>query len=391
MDTFHLNDARQSLVSHTTEGQRHEAVVRIVSPDPSSPQSIELLQQADRDKLLSKSRFIDPADPDIVARSLEWTKDCQTPREKVAALAKNVATYLRESEAIVETLSGPEVLQCRKGKCSEYAILFASLARAQNIPTRIVLGDRMVGGKWIGHMWNEVFIDEEANSNADQRKGRWVTIDATTNEVGSAFALLKFTHSDSVLGTQSVRWGLTDSLELSIVNFSMKPEAGSEAWQTGLVDHTYTSGEFDFRVSAPDKDWKFTPTLKAGQLEMRLHVPDDDRVLLHCVAFSLPLAIDATTIITARNARFQLTYSNYTTLANDAVELSGHSWRLLQFTRDMSPEGKKAFPEGNRIKTTEYAICRGNVGYLINLIAEESVHDKYVNDLEKIVKSVVFK
>ena len=42
---------------------------------------------------------------------------------------------------IPETLSGPEVLQCRNGKCSEFSTLFASLARSLGIPTRIVLGD----------------------------------------------------------------------------------------------------------------------------------------------------------------------------------------------------------------------------------------------------------
>jgi hypothetical protein len=392
LNRLHLIDGRQTLVSHKAEGQQHEAVVRIVNPDSSSPQSVEQLTQDEREKLLGKTRFIDPKDDEIVAKSIEWTKDCLTTREIVAALTENVSTYLRGSEAIAETLSGPEVLKCRKGKCSEYAILLASLARSQKIPTRIVLGDRMVSGQWIGHMWNEVFIDEdEANADTAQRPGRWITVDATTNEIGSAPGLLKFTHSDSVYGTQQGRWDLTDSLELSIVTYSMKPDISPEAWQTGIEENTYTSGEFGFRISAPGNDWKLVPKLKAGLLEMRLHVPDDDRVLLHCVAFSLPVAVDTTTIMTARSTRFQLTYKNYESLADEAVDLSGNSWQLLQFRRDMGPEGKKAFPDGNLIKTTEYAICRGNVGYLINLIAEESIHDKYADRLEEVVKSVVFK
>ena len=95
---------------------------------------------------------------------------------------------------IAETLSGPEVLQTKQGKCSEHATLLASLTRSLGIPTRIVLGMRMLGGRWIGHMWNEVYV------------GRWITVDTTVDEVGDSMQLVKLVHSDTVLGTQSARW-----------------------------------------------------------------------------------------------------------------------------------------------------------------------------------------
>ena len=149
-DGLHLSDARQALVSHRAEGSQHEAVVRIARPEPSAPPAVDVLPRNDREALLGKTRFIDPADPDIVSKAAEWTKDAKTQLDTVTALAENVFQHLRGGELIAETLSGPEVLKCRKGKCSEYAVLFASLARARNIPTRIVLGDRMVGGSGSG-------------------------------------------------------------------------------------------------------------------------------------------------------------------------------------------------------------------------------------------------
>jgi len=388
LDRLYLSDARQVVVSHWVKGNQHEALVRIARLDPTAPQVVEVLRKEDRQKLIGKTRFIDPTDSDIVSTAKEWTKDCRTPRESVDALTKKVFEHLRGGELIAETLSGPEVLKCRKGKCSEYAVLFASLARSRNIPTRIVLGDRMIGSKWIGHMWNEAFIEE---GSADQRTGRWVTVDATTQEVGFAPALLKFTHSDSVFGTQSLRWELTDSLEISITKYALHPENPLGAWKTGIVDNTYTSAEFGFRVSIPNKDWKFAPDLKAGQLVMRLHVPGDDRVQIHCVAFSLPVPLDAKTMITIRNTRFRTSYKDYKVLADKAEALGGRDWQVLQFSRAMGPEAIKLFPDGKLMKTTEYAFHQGNVGYLINLIAEEAAHDKHKDRLLEIVKSVIFK
>ena len=70
-------------------------------------------------------------------------------------------------------------------------------------------------------MWNEVFVEEgQSNRGAEQRTDRWIAVDATAQEVGFAPALLRPTHGASVDGTQAVRWGLTDSLELSITHWT---------------------------------------------------------------------------------------------------------------------------------------------------------------------------
>ena len=51
----------------------------------------------------------------------------------------------------------------------------------------------------------------------------------------------------------------------------------------------------------------------------------------------------------------------------------------------------KQHSDSKPMKTTEYAFHRGSVAYLINLIAEESAHDKYQDQLQAILKSMVFK
>ena len=392
LNRLQLNDGRQELVSHKVEGVQHEAVVRIANPNSASPRTAEALEQKDRESLLRKTQYIDPTDSAVLTAASVWTKDCRTPEEIIDALSRNVFEHLQGGEAIAETLTAPEVLQCKKGKCTEYAILFASLARSKDLPTRIVLGDRMINGQWIGHMWNEVFVAEETgDSNSNRQTGRWITVDATTKEIGFAPALLKLTHSDTVLGTQPIRWELADSLHISVESFKSKEADPSENWESGVSDKTYTNAEFGFRVSSPNENWKMTPTVKAGVVEMRLHVPGEDRAMIHCVAVSLPIPFEAKAMIAIRNTKFMATYKEYAVLSNNVEVINEREWQKLQFTRAMGPKESLKFSESKSMKTTEFAFCKGNVLFLVNLIAGDAVHDKHINELQEIMKSLVFR
>jgi transglutaminase-like putative cysteine protease len=72
------------------------------------------------------------------------------------------------------TLSIPSALDVwkrRAGDCNEHSVLFAALARAVGIPTRVVAGLLYSDGRFFYHAWNEVYL------------GRWVTVDALLNQV----------------------------------------------------------------------------------------------------------------------------------------------------------------------------------------------------------------
>ena len=81
-----------------------------------------------------------------LARQTEAEREAQRQWELEAAraLSKAIAQQLQGGSLIAETHSGPEVLQCREGKCSEHATLLASMARSLGSPTRVVLGLRLV-------------------------------------------------------------------------------------------------------------------------------------------------------------------------------------------------------------------------------------------------------
>ena len=72
------------------------------------------------------------------------------------------------------TLSIPnalEVYKRRAGDCNEHSVLFAALARAAGIPTRIVTGLLYTEGRFFYHAWNEIYA------------GEWVAVDPLLNQV----------------------------------------------------------------------------------------------------------------------------------------------------------------------------------------------------------------
>ena len=72
------------------------------------------------------------------------------------------------------TLSVPNALTVytqRAGDCNEHSVLFAALARAAGIPTRITSGLLYTKGRFFYHAWNEVDV------------GEWVAVDPLLNQV----------------------------------------------------------------------------------------------------------------------------------------------------------------------------------------------------------------
>jgi len=72
------------------------------------------------------------------------------------------------------TLSIPnalEVYQRRAGDCNEHSVLFAALARAAGIPTRIASGLLYTKGRFFYHAWDEVYV------------GEWLAVDPLLNQV----------------------------------------------------------------------------------------------------------------------------------------------------------------------------------------------------------------
>ncbi len=143
-----------------------------------------------------------PVDPKNFERELEATVDmpCLHPRLKETAaqiigdeknirqaaylIARYVYSSLTKGSPSVGQASALQILDEKRGDCSEHALLFVALCRAAGIPARRCSGYVCIGSLWGGHAWAEIWA------------GKWIGADPTTGEVGTAARYLFHGYSD---------------------------------------------------------------------------------------------------------------------------------------------------------------------------------------------------
>jgi hypothetical protein len=111
--------------------------------------------------------------PRIKALAREAIKDAATPEAKVKRLVEFVHDYIKPA-VVAARPNIHELVERKKGCCTEYALLFTNLARAAGIPAREANGLMYIGDDekaFGGHAWNEVVLD-----------GCWIPVDAAWGE-----------------------------------------------------------------------------------------------------------------------------------------------------------------------------------------------------------------
>jgi len=129
-------------------------------------------QPTRRTDFLSPSFVVDRDDPAVAA----WADEIAArvgDGAGAAQLVAEVRAVILPNQSAAAYLIASEVLKRHIGDCSEHAVLFAALARALGIPTRVVHGVVIVrvegaGLQAFGHAWNEI-----------EAGGRWTRVDAT--------------------------------------------------------------------------------------------------------------------------------------------------------------------------------------------------------------------
>lgn len=124
-----------------------------------------------------RKRFTEPADrlpadhPAIMARAREAVGEETLPRQQVEKLVRWVSAAVEDT--VTDSPSPLDTLASRKGNCQSHARLYASLARAAEIPTRFVSGLAYLEGKgFLYHSWAESFVE-----------GGWLQVDPTFGQV----------------------------------------------------------------------------------------------------------------------------------------------------------------------------------------------------------------
>lgn len=355
-----LEDSRQRILK--TEHLNDQHSVELVLGQPREIASAPLLPVKDAafSKCLEETPLIQPQHPQIRDQARKWTEGAKTTHEAAQQLAQEVSLYLRGGDLIAETLSGAEALACRTGKCTEFTTLLASLARSLGLPTRVALGMRMTGGRWVGHMWCEVWV------------GEWIPVDAAANEVGGSPALLKLCHSDTVMGSQAARWAIAETLNVGIIAVE-RGESRETSVKTGIVGQTYRNVDFACRISAPTADWKVVDKSVPGIVEIRFEAPAAEEgtkaATLEFFAFGMPFKSDPNALIKAVKTGLAGKFSSLEILSDTETKVLTRPGRKLVFRRD---DPKVA---GRTIKTTQVLWAIDRSVFLLKLSGEESLHD----------------
>ena len=135
---------------------------------------------------LQSTLTVPSRDPRIVALAGEIATGRSLPLDQSRAIVEWMRANIRREAA--DAFSALDVLAARRGECQGHAYLYAALARALGIPTRVANGlvysSELQGFAF--HAWNESLID-----------GEWVGIDATLGQVGTDPTHLKIVYGES--------------------------------------------------------------------------------------------------------------------------------------------------------------------------------------------------
>jgi hypothetical protein len=181
-------------------------VVEIKTPElPAEPVPLPIAAESE---YLKPSVTIQCDAPEIKAKLNEAIGD---EKDGVAATRKLVSWVFTvvEKQATASYPNALDVLKTLKGDCNEHAVLFAALARAAGIPTRVAVGLLYMNRAFYYHAWNEVYL------------GKWIPVDATFGECPAS--ALHFKLAQGELSEQAEILGLVGNIGIKVKEFGIAP------------------------------------------------------------------------------------------------------------------------------------------------------------------------
>ncbi len=154
-----LNGDFQNIISY------NPLIIEFISPDLKEITGIGTPGQAEL-PFVKPSMYIQSEDADIVNKAQMIAGRQKNKKLVVSQLTAWVFDNLKKRPTI-SMPSAIDVLQTMEGDCNEHSILFAALARALGIPTKIYVGLVNLGNAYYYHAWCSVYL------------GKWVTVDPT--------------------------------------------------------------------------------------------------------------------------------------------------------------------------------------------------------------------
>jgi Transglutaminase-like superfamily len=116
-------------------------------------------KDSDNRQYLAEAPYLAVNDPRIRAQSRQIVGTETDPARKAAKIRAWVHGQMKPKTNIGVLRSATDILSTPEGVCRDYAILFASLARAAGVPTRLCGGIVYFQGSFFYHAWNECLLD----------------------------------------------------------------------------------------------------------------------------------------------------------------------------------------------------------------------------------------
>lgn len=171
---IHTPDAQRFVVPEDMRQRviaRSDAWLDIAVSD--GPSTTTPLPKNIRDTYTAATPYEAIHDPRLVEAARHATKGLQSVQEKTEALVDFVYQHVDAKALDRGYAPALSTLDSRRGDCTEHSVLLSALLRSIQIPTRLVDGVVVGGGRAGYHEWVEVFIDGTGFVPADPTFGEF--------------------------------------------------------------------------------------------------------------------------------------------------------------------------------------------------------------------------
>ncbi len=208
-EKFCFEDNRQKPIKLISDNNDYELVLEFTKANTPSAITKVPINNKKFEMFLKDSGYIKPDDPAIRQQLVDIRGDKKNAYVIVEKLIKWTSSNIKFT-LNAPILSGPKLLKKRAGHCTHHAILFASLARAAGIPTKMVTGYLNIRDdrhRWGPHIWNEVWV------------GEWIAVDPTRGGFVTGPSHIKFAEAPTIIELQGAISRLENNLNLEILDF----------------------------------------------------------------------------------------------------------------------------------------------------------------------------
>jgi hypothetical protein len=179
-------------------------IIEIVLARPDDLPDLEI-PITGQDEFLAPSVYVQCDHPEIAAAARRIIGSEKNAADAVRRLVHGVYSML----AKVPTPSLPsalDVLKTKEGDCNEHSVLFAALARAAGIPTKIYVGlVNLYGNAYFYHAWCAVWL------------GKWVPVDPTFDQFPADVRHLKLKEGEISDWAQVLK--VVGRLEIEVIDY----------------------------------------------------------------------------------------------------------------------------------------------------------------------------